>query len=137
MIRAALSIDSFAFGGGGASAMEAGSLLADDPLRADEGTLLGHLARCLGWMAAGAAVVLAVGTVAPGWVGLVVLGVWFLPLVCLAGVRQFVVLLAIGVVGLVGFRAISGWMIGFAAVTLIEECALVLTVALLAGWLVG
>ena len=117
--------------------MEAASLPADDPLTVDEGTLLGDLARGLGWVTAGAAVVSVVGAVAPGWVGLVVLGAWFLPLVCRAALRQVVVLLAVGIVGLVGFRAINGRMIGLAAVTLLEECALVLTVVLLAGWLIG
>jgi O-antigen ligase len=125
------------FGGGGSSVIEAGSLPADGPIAADEESLLSGLARRLGWVTGGAAVVSAVGAVAPGWVGLIVLGVWFLPLVCHAAVRQFAVLLAIGVVGLAGFGALSGRLIGFVAVTLAEECVLVLTVALLAGWLVG
>jgi hypothetical protein len=58
-----------------------------------------------------------------------------LPLLCHAGFRLLVVLLVVPVVGLAGFRALSWRVAGFVELTLLEECVLVLTVALLGGWL--
>jgi hypothetical protein len=101
----------------------------------DEETVLGGLARRLACMASGAGVVLAVGSVAPPWVGLAVLTVWFLPLLCYAGLRQFGILLGIGLVGLAGFRAVNWRVAGAFAIQVLEEFVLVLTAALLGGWL--
>jgi hypothetical protein len=101
----------------------------------DEEPLLGGLAQRLAWVTAGAGVVVVVGTVAPPWLGLVVLTAWFLPLLWRAALRQLVVLLLLGMVGLAGFGALNGRVLGFVALTLLEECVLVLTVALLGGWL--
>jgi hypothetical protein len=100
----------------------------------EDATVLGGLARRLACAAAGAGVVLAAGSVAPAWVGLTVLAVWFLPLLCHAGLRQFAVLLGCGLVALAGVRALPQVLGPFAA-QVFEECVLVLTVALLGGWL--
>jgi hypothetical protein len=107
----------------------------DDPLERRDAPLLGGFARRLTYAAAGAGVVRLVGSLAPPWVGLAVLAVWFLPLLCHAGFRQLVVLLIVPVVGLAGFRALDRRVLGCAGLTLLEECILVLTVALLGGWL--
>lgn len=118
--------------------MEPGPFIADDA-PADDEMLLSGLAQRLAWTAAGAGVVLLAGSVAPAWIGLVVLAVWFLPLLCLAGFRMFAAMLVAGMVGLVPFSALSwpvvGRVVGFVGVTMLEECVLVLTVALLGGWL--
>src|SRR5262245_28579091 len=102
--------------------------LEDEPL-------LDGLWRRLALTAAGAGVVWLLGSVVPAWLGLVVLGLWFVPLLCHAGVRLFAVLGICALMGLAGLGAMSWRVAGFVAVTLLEELALVLTVALLGGWL--
>jgi hypothetical protein len=101
-------------------------------LEEDE-TLLGGLARRLAWMAAGAGVVLVVGALAPAWVGLLVLAVWFLPLLLHAALRQLPVMGALALLVLAGFGRDSWEVVGFVAVTVLEEVLLVVTVALLGG----
>jgi hypothetical protein len=100
----------------------------------EEDTLLDGLARRLAFATVGAGVVMAVGSVAPAWVGLTVLTVWFLPLLYHAALGQCVVLLSVLLVGLAGFRALPPF-IGLVVAQAFEEGVLVLTVASLVGWL--
>jgi hypothetical protein len=107
----------------------------DDPVDGKKAPLIGGLARRLAYVAAGAGVVRLLGSLAPPWVGLVVLAVWFLPLLVHVGFRQCAVLLIVPMVGIGGFGVVDWRVVGFVGVTLLEECVLVLTVALLGGWL--
>jgi hypothetical protein len=100
-----------------------------------DGTLLGGLARRLIYATAGVGVVVAIGLVAPPWVGLTVLILWFLPLLWHCALSHVVALLGLGLVGLAGFGAINSRLIGFIAATLLEMGVLVITMALLTGWL--
>jgi hypothetical protein len=109
--------------------------IADEVAPEEEEPLLRGPAVRLAWMTAGTGVVLIVGSVAPPWFGLVVLAVWFVPLLCHAGLRQFLVLLTLALVGFAGFGALNWRVVGLIAITLLEECLLVVTVALLGGWL--
>ena len=115
--------------------METPSIYLDEKELADDEPLLDGLGRRLALTAAGAGVVLLLGSVTPPWFGLAVLGVWFLPLLCHAGVRLLAVVGTVALVGLAGFGALSWRVVGFVLVTLLEEAILVLTVALLGGWL--
>jgi hypothetical protein len=101
----------------------------------EEESILGGLARRLAWTAGGAAVVLAVGLLGPAWLGLVVLAVWFLPLLLHAAFRQLLMMGAVALLAFAGFRRDSLPAVGLIAVTLLEEVLLVVTVALLGGWL--
>jgi hypothetical protein len=100
----------------------------------EEETLLDGLARRLGYAGVGVGVVLAVGSTSPAPVGLALLAVWFLPLFCHAGLRQFALILAVGIAVLAGPRS-RPQLFGLFATQVIEECVLVLTVAFLGVWL--
>jgi hypothetical protein len=115
--------------------METPPILLDDRELADDEPLLDGLGRRLAWTASGAGVVLLMGSVARPWLGLAVLGLWFLPLLCHAGFRLLAAMGTVALVGLAGFGALSWRVVGFVAVTLLEEVVLVLTVALLVDWL--
>src|SRR5262245_29523479 len=84
--------------------------LEDEPL-------LDGLSGRLAWTAAGAGVVLLLGFVAPAWLGLVVLGLWFVPLLCHAGVRLFAVMGICALMGLAGLGAMSWRVAGFVTLT--------------------
>jgi hypothetical protein len=103
-------------------------------LSLEEQTELGGLARRLTYLTVGAGGVLAIGSIAPVWVSLPVLVIWFLPLLCYAGLRWLLMCGFILLAQLAGFRALPR-LLGFLACHLFEQCVLILTVSYLGGWL--
>jgi hypothetical protein len=100
----------------------------------EERTVLDGLARRLVYLTVGAGGVLAVGSIAPAWVGLTVLAIWFLPLLLYVGLRWVLVCGAVALATLTTLRS-SPKLLGLFACHLLEQCAVILTFSYLGAWL--
>jgi hypothetical protein len=96
-----------------------------------EETLLSGLTRRLAWITAGAALVSGLSSVFPGWVALIVLAIWYVPLVWHT---VFCDLIAAGAVMFMGLVGRSSWrLIAFVLAAAFEQGLVAGTFGLLAG----